>query len=410
VSLLWHGYHALAPVLGALAPYAGALLGDAERALYPERLGRVVVPGGSHAWVHAASLGETLGVAPLVRALRDRHPAARIWCTSTTRTGRERLGQAGLPVSLAPLDTPQAVRRFLAGVRPSCVLLLETELWPHWLGAARRDGVPVAVVSARLSPRSVARYARLGAPLRAAVAGLAAVLAQGEGDAERFLALGARAAAVEVTGNLKDDGLPAAAADRTAARRAMGMDGARPLLVLGSLRPGEALRLARGWRSLPEGVRTHWQVVAVPRHPAARAGLQEEVVAAGVADGPGSWHWEDRTGVLAGWYSAADAAFVGGSLEPFGGHNPLEPAACAAAVVMGPYDAHQRDAVARLERAGALERLDPEAVGAGLLRVLGDPRHRQALAEAARGVAAAARGAAARTVAALVRRGLWESA
>ncbi len=410
---LWGSYRLVAPVMGALAPAAGLFTSPRERELWRERLGRVSRPGGCDAWLHAASLGEALAALPLARELVRVAPDARLQLTATTRTGRERLRGAGHDAVLAPLDTPQAARRFLAGVRPRSLFLLESELWPHWLLAARRERLPVAVVSARLSERSVLRYARLGPSLRGLVSGLAGVLCQTEEDQQRWLALGSRAERTHVVGNLKSDGLPEPAADRGAERARLGADGSRPLLVLGNLRPGEARPVSRAWRALPVGLRARWQVVAVPRHARALAQLQAEAIAAGlgamtVTAASDTWCWDERPGVLAAWYRAADVVFVGGSLAPYGGHNPMEAAACGAAVVMGTHDASQRGGVRALERAGAIWRVaDGAALTRALEALLGHEDLRASRGIAALRVAAAERGAAARAVERLRELGLW---
>jgi 3-deoxy-D-manno-octulosonic-acid transferase len=359
-------------------------------------------------------MGEATAVAPFVRELQALAPRARLLLTATTQGGRERLASLGPPAAMAPLDSPQAAAGFLRGVAPRRCFLLETELWPHWLLGARAAGVPVAVVSARLSETSVGRYARLGPGFRALVSGLAAVLCQGGEDLERWRRLGARAEVSSVTGNLKDDGLPGAAADRGEARAAAGLEPDRPLLVLGSVRPGEVRVLARAWSRLPAALREAWQVVAVPRHPRASEELRAEADRAGqplaeaAGGGRGAWRWDDRLGVLKGYYAAADVAFVGGSVTPFGGHNPLEPAACGAAVLMGPHHASQRDVVRALEAAGALRVAGSEQELAGALeRWLGDAPARAAAGKAGLEVAAGRRGAARRTVARLAELGLW---
>ncbi len=413
MSLLWGAYRLMAPALGAVAPAAGVFTSPHERALWNERLGRVTLEGGCHAWVHAASLGEAAAVTPFLRELSAAQPGARFWLTATTRTGRERLAKTGLPVSLAPIDSPQATRRFLEGVQPERVFLIETELWPHWLMRARALGVPVAVVSARLSERSVRRYRRLGPGLRSLVRGLAAVLCQGDDDERRWREVGADPARTRVVGNLKSDGLPRPAADRAMERAVLGLDPERPLLVLGSLRPGEPRALARAWARLPDSLRERWQVVAVPRHPRASDELRQEVAEAGVQAaaglvGPGGWLWDDRTGVLVDWYRAAEVAFVGGSLVPLGGHNPLEPAACGAAVLMGPNHASQRDYVHALAAArGIVIAGAGEPLREALRELLADDGERARCGRAALEVARAEMGAAARAVRALEAGRLW---
>jgi 3-deoxy-D-manno-octulosonic-acid transferase len=400
-------------VLGSLAPAAGVFTSPAERVLWRERMGRLVRPGGCDAWVHSASLGEAVAASALVRELRRLEPEARLQLTATTRGGRERLSALGLPAALAPLDTPQAVARFFHGVRPERLFLIETELWPHWLMRAARERMPVAVVSARLSERSVRHYRGLGSGMRNLVADLAGVLCQSEDDQQRWLSIGARPERTTVVGNLKSDGLPMPATDRAAERERLGLDRDRPLFVLGNVRPGEVRLLVRAWREQAVELRRRWQVVAVPRHPRALRQLQAEAIAAGLtamnaASPTDAWRWDARLGVLSDWYRAADLAFVGGSLAPYGGHNPLEPAACGAAVMMGPHDASQREAVRALDRAGGIWRVpDARALSGALEALLGHDELRASRAAAALRVAASERGSAARAVQRLRELSLW---
>jgi 3-deoxy-D-manno-octulosonic-acid transferase len=293
---------------------------------------------------------------------------------------------------------------------------VETELWPHWLMQARASRVPVAIVSARLSEKSVKSYQRLGGGLRDLVAGLSAVLCQGTEDRRRWLAIGAEPDRTVVVGNLKADALPSPAASRQTARAALGLVPQRPLLVLGSVRPGEVRVAARAWTALPEALRSQWQVVAVPRHPRANRDLLEEAAGAGIRlarfgrdpDAPDRWRWDDRIGVLNDYYAAADVAFVGGSLMPFGGHNPLEPAACGAAVITGLHHASQADAVGALLMGSAVRVVeDREGLTEALAILLGDPEARDSQSAAGMRVVAALRGAARRAVQELAARRLW---
>jgi 3-deoxy-D-manno-octulosonic-acid transferase len=417
MSLAWAAYRAVAPVLAAAAPAARLFASAGERTLWEERLGRVAAAGPVDAWVHASSLGEALAVAPLLRALRTVQTDARFHLTATTIAGRARLAELGQPHSLAPLDAPQTVTRFLASVRPRRLFLIETELWPHWLLCARSAGIPVGVLSARLSARSLGRYARLGAGFRGLVAGLGGVLCQSRADQARWLSLGATAAHTTVVGNLKDDALPGPAADREAARAGLGLDPRRPLLVLGSLRPGEVRLLAQAWGRLPAALRASWQVVAVPRHPRASAELRAEAAQAGqalvgdVTPAGGAWRWDSRLGVLAGYYAVADVAVVGGSFAPLGGHNPLEPAACGAPVLVGPRHWAQADAVEALVAAGG-GRVVENAPGltAALVTWLGDDAARAKAGAAAQATVRDRCGAADRAVARLAAWQLWPAA
>jgi 3-deoxy-D-manno-octulosonic-acid transferase len=408
------GYRAIAPLAGAAAPLVRALLPDGEQALWSERLGEVAATDPVDAWIHAASMGEALAVSGLIRELRAHAPAARFRLTATTRTGRERLGALGEPSALAPLDTPQAIERFLIRTRPRRAILIETELWPHWLMAARATALPVAVLSARLSARSLERYRWLGRSFSALVAGLGAVLCQSEADRDRWLALGAPVARTAAIGNLKNDGLPTPVADRAQARAALGLDPARPLLAFGNVRPGEGSTFAGAWQSQPASVRERWQVVAVPRHAHAAPSVRREIESAGVTLGhdatapSGAWRWDERAGVLGAYYGAAEVAVVGGTFGPYGGHNPLEPAACGAAVVAGRHLESQRPAAETLTAADALEIVPDDRVLASRLRVLlENDALRARRAAAALGAADAARGATRRAVTRLVEWGWW---
>ena len=413
MSLAWKAYRMVAPAIGAIAPHARVFVKSSERPLWGERMGENALPAGWDAWIHASSMGEATAAGPLTRELLARAGGARLTLTASTLTGRDRLAKLGFPVALAPLDSPQIVAQFFSRVRPARLIVIETEIWPHWLMASRSAGTPVAFVSARLSEKSVTGYRRLGADLRDLVAGAAAVLCQTEKDAERWRRVGSSKERTHVTGNLKFDALSAPVKDRSAARAALGLDPDRPALTLGSLRPGEARLLARAWRELPREARERWQVVAVPRHARAGAELRSEAdhegvkATAGGVPHAGEWRWDARPGVLDAYYGASEVAFVGGSLVPLGGHNPLEPAARAAAVLMGSDGSHQLGAVERLREHRGIVIVDGARLPSELGRVLGDDQARADLGAGALRAVDSLRGAAARTVRALETHGLW---
>jgi len=418
VSLLWGLYRLLAPGAGAVLPAVRVFVPAAERTRWEERLGRSAPAGPVDAWIHAASMGEAVAAGALLRGLTAAAPAARFALSATTRAGRERLAGLGPGATMAPLDAPQCVGRFFARVAPRRLFVVETELWPHWLLHARAAGVPVVVTSARLSERSVRGYRCLGPPLRDLVGGLAGVLCQTEADRGRWLALGARPEWCTVTGNLKDDGLRVARRDRVAARRSLGLEPEKPLLVLGSVRPGEVAALAAAWQALAEPLRERWQVAALPRHPRAATALRAEARAAAqplsAAEGApaaGAWRWDERLGVLNEYYAAADVAFVGGSLGPYGGHNPLEPAACGAALLMGPHHEAQADVVRALRSGGGLRVVAAgQELARALENLLGDEAVRAEAGRAALATAKERQGAVARTIDWLAGRGLWPAA
>jgi 3-deoxy-D-manno-octulosonic-acid transferase len=375
-------------------------------------------------WIHAVSVGETRAAQPLVHALAAAYPHARILVTAMTPTGRAtarelyakplgtRFAQAYLPY-----DYAGAPRRFLRAWRPSIGLLMETELWPNLMAAAEREGVPVALVNARLSARSLARGERTRALVGPAARRLAAVLAQTRGDAERIARLGRQADAV--TGNLKFDNSPkdALLALGRGWRERIG----RPVLVAASTRDGEEALLWEAWRRAagggPRGVAPSSRplLAIVPRHPQRFDEVARDAAAAGfpiarraALDDP-DFDWSrvellvgDSMGEMDAWYALAGCAVIGGSLKPFGSQNLIEACAVGCPVVVGPSTFNFAEAAAQAVEAGAATRVtDADAAIAEGLRLLGAPQAARAMGEAGARFAATHRGATRRTLDAL---------
>ncbi len=314
-------------------------------------------------WVHAVSVGETRAAQPLIEDLALRHPDARFVLTHTTPTGRaagrdlvraypDRVQQRYLPY-----DLPSAVRRFLGQVRPSLGVLMETEVWPNLLRAARLRGVPVVLANARLSQRSLAKALRFADLMRAAAAGIGAVGAQSSADATRLSQL--YAGPITVTGNLKFDQRPdpqmlAQGRDlRSQLQARFGPDsGERPIWLFASTREGEErlLLAALQQRDRASAETAAPLLLFVPRHP------QRFDDVADLLRGTGAtvvrraqWAMPTQTGpatpVLLGdsmgemalYYAMADVALIGGSLLPLGGQNLIEACACGCPVVLGPH-------------------------------------------------------------------------
>lgn len=387
------------------------------RANWAERLGFF---GGDaqprRIWVHAVSLGETRAAAPLVAALREACPGRPILLTHGTATGRAAgaaLLQPGDAQAWLPLDTPGAVRRFLRRHRPAVGVLMETEVWPNLLHAARAAGVPMVLANARLSPRSLAKGERLRSLMAPAVGVFDAVLAQTADDAARLAAIGARPGALEVCGNLKFDMTPDAAllARGRAWRDAPGAGG-RPLVLAASTREGEEGPLLADWRAKAPAAGPAPRLLLVPRHPqrfdevaalVAREGFTlarrsnwpdgrppPEAAAAEVWLG-------DSVGEMALYYAAAEAALLGGSFAPLGGQNLIEAAACGCPLWMGPHTFNFAEAADEALAAGAAERAAGfDAAVHGACALAADPPRRAAMAARALAFAAAHRGAARR--------------
>jgi len=327
-------------------------------------------PGGI--WVHAVSVGESIAAAPMIRELMARYPELPITITCMTPTGSERIKAlfggseyAGrVQHCYLPYDLPWAAARFLDRVQPKLAVVMETELWPNHIHQCARRGIPVALANARLSERSArgyARFARLTAPM---LAELSLIAVQTEAEAERFRRLGARPECVEVTGSIKFDlSIDPALLDRAAALREQWRAEERPIWIAASTHAGEDEILLDAHRQLLNA-RPEALLILVPRHPERFGAVYElcrkqgfVTVRRSLGESP-----EAATQVLLGdtmgellfLYALADAAFVGGSLVPTGGHNLLEPAALGKPVLTGPHLFNFLDIAAQLRDAGAL--------------------------------------------------------
>ena len=375
---------------------------------FSERFGFGARPAPHGIWLHAVSVGEVQACAPLVGALRRRHPQLPLTVTTFTPTGAARaralVGHLA-SVRYVPYDLPGAVRRFLRRVEPQLAVIFETELWPNLYRECRRRRVPLVLASARISERSLGRYRHLGALFRDAVSGAALVAAQGEGDAARFRALGASADNTHVTGNLKFDfELPEGLAERGRQLR-LAMGRGRPVWVAGSTREGEEAAVLEAQRRV---LATHpgALVVIAPRHPARCAEVAQQLTQAGVrfirrSDGgvpdPGddvSVLLLDTLGELLDFYAAADLAFVGGSLSPVGGHNLLEPAALGLPVLTGPHNFNAPDVAQLLIARGAATVVhNAGELGAAVSGLLADGAERERIGALGRASVEGSRGA-----------------
>jgi 3-deoxy-D-manno-octulosonic-acid transferase len=361
-------------------------------------------PGGDVIWIHAVSLGETRAAAPLLERIAHALPGTTIHLTHMTATGRE-AGHAlyGDSVRQAwlPYDVPFAIDAFLARFRPRAGLLMETEVWPNLVAACRRRDTPLFLVNARLSEKSAAGYARLGALTRPMFASLAGVAAQTADDADRLARVGAQE--VAVTGNLKFDvALPSDSA--ALGRELRGRFGdARPVWVAASTRDGEEALLidALARRPLPAQTLT----VIVPRHPPRFQAVADLLRERGIpyirrsdnrpVPADIAFVLGDSLGELGGYYAAADVAFVGGSLLPLGGQNLIEPIAMGTPTIVGPHTFNFREATDNAVAAGAALRV---ADADELIKLAGelvtDSARRTRMRDAGRAFHAAHRGAA----------------
>jgi 3-deoxy-D-manno-octulosonic-acid transferase len=388
--------------------------------MVPARLREQIAKLGSERpliWVHAVSVGEVLAVSRLVKTLDAALPDYLIVLSTTTRTGqalaRERFGANR--VFYCPLDLPWAVRAWFNVLQPSLFILAETEFWPNLLSGCFRRNIPVAVVNARISDRSWPRYRRLRWLWRPILSRLSRVLAQSQTDAERLKAIGCLPECVSVAGNLKFDVRTAEEADAT--RQLKKSSAGLRLIVAGSTLDGEEAALLQAW---PRLLQADPQLVLVlaPRHPERFAAVDALLEKSGVAWvkrsdwrsapvdslkplNPGQIVLLDTIGELASIYSLASVAFVGGSLVPAGGHNPLEPAQFGIPIVIGPHFANFRAITEELLAHQALRIAAKEDLSATLIDLLQDPQAAKAMGARARQVFEQQAGATGRCMIAL---------
>jgi 3-deoxy-D-manno-octulosonic-acid transferase len=372
-----------------------------------ERLGRLPArlrqpsPGARpRVWLHAVSVGEVLAVSRLVKTLDAALPGYSIVISTTTRTGqalaRERFGAER--VFYCPLDLPWAVRAYLNALRPRLLILAETEFWPNLLRGCARRGIPVAVVNARISDRSWPRYRHLRGLWRPFLRPLRRVLAQSETDAARLKAIGCQPERVTVAGNLKFD--VRAVEESEATRLLKALAAHLRLVVAGSTLEGEEAALLEVW---PRLLAADPQLILVlaPRHPERFGAVAALVEKSGLpwvrrsdwrseAENslqplrPGQIVLLDTIGELASVYSLAAVAFVGGSLIPAGGHNPLEPAQFGVPIVMGPHYFNFRAITDDLLAHQALRIAAANQLEPALTCLLKDPAAASAMGERAR--------------------------
>jgi 3-deoxy-D-manno-octulosonic-acid transferase len=306
-------------------------------------------------------------------------------------------------VRFLPYDTPGAVARFMDRIQPRLAVIMETELWPNLYRQCERRGVPMVLASARLSAKSVARYRRLGSLARGIFSATSLIAAQTPVDAERFVAIGAPRDRTCVAGNIKFDlDIGPGVMDAGRALRSF-FGSSRPVWIAGSTHAGEEVLVLAAHAELPSDV----LLLLVPRHP-------ERFDAVAQLLSQGGWKFArrsggarpgaevrvvlvDSVGQLAALYAAADAAFVGGSLVPIGGHNLLEPAALGVPVLTGPFTANGREiAQLLLSQGAALQVADARELAAALRRLLFDPAERQRMGDSGRQIVESNRGSVAR--------------
>ena len=408
-------YSALLYVVAPLAYLATALRGlrdPSYRDRLSERLGFTQLRFAARPiWIHAVSVGEVQAAAALVRALRSRYPQHPVLVTTATPTGGQRVrALCGDSVRHAylPYDLPGAVRRFLDRTTPVLAIIMEREIWPNLYRACFARKIPILLASARISARSGQRHLRFAGLFREALACNVTIAAQTAADAERFRALGIAPTALHVTGNIKFD-LEIPEDVRRAGSHIRAEFAHRPVWIAGSTHEREE-DIVLDAHERVRAARNDALLVLVPRHPnrfdAVKAWLRarnvrfvirsaREAVAADT-----SVLLVDTLGELLSFYSAANVAFVGGSLVPVGGHNLLEPAALNRPIIVGPHTFNAADIAENFLASGAAVQVESATqLGDAVLDLLTNAARRDQMIARAHELLQANQGALARLLA-----------
>lgn len=357
-----------------LVPYylfRGLRYGKTRRGIR-ERLGayaqdfRQLLQGRRVIWIHAVSVGETRAAIPLLKALRARYPDAFLILSNVTETGRA----IATDVSeidayiFFPFDLSWVVRKTLKIIRPSIIILVETEIWPNFVCEARRQNIPLILVNGRISDRSFPRYRMAGRLLEPVLDSISDYCMQSEQDSRRIRHLGAAEGRVRVTGNLKFDMQPPAIndADLESLKSELKLPINACVWVAGSTHDGEEIQLVDVYQKLRK-ICPDLLLVLVPRHPERCRQVYDELTKAGLivtlrstlatmnrALQPGEVMVVDTLGEMLKLYALSNLVFVGGSLVPVGGHNVLEASLMKKPVLFGPYMQNFKE-IARLLRA-----------------------------------------------------------
>jgi 3-deoxy-D-manno-octulosonic-acid transferase len=360
-------------------------------------------------WIHAVSVGEVQAAVPLIREIARRFPSHKLLVTTVTPTGAARVEALfgdTVTHSYIPFEMPVAVDRFFAAVNPELALVMETEIWPNLFRACGVRDIPLILVSARISPRSVGGYRRFLPLFRETLSHGIIIAAQSEADAQRFRSLGASPIRTWVTGSIKFDiELPAGLAENGLQFRSQ-MFGSRPVWIAASTHDKEEQLVLAAHRR----VREHFPdalLALVPRHPERFSEVRALVAKSGFScvartDGQAcnaatEVFLGDTMGELPLFYAASDVAFVGGSLVKVGGHNLLEPAALGLPVVSGPHVFNAQEIADMFSELGACRIVNTDRELADtVIELLGDEVLARELGERGREILQQNRGALAR--------------
>ncbi|KLV05699.1 3-deoxy-D-manno-octulosonic acid transferase [Photobacterium ganghwense] len=370
------------------------------------------VRGQRPIWVHAVSVGESIAAIPVIKALKAAYPDTPIVVTTTTSTGAQQVEKLGDLVEhrYMPIDFAWCVRGFLRAVRPSAMLIMETELWPNTLATVHSAGIPVIVMNARLSARSATRYQRFQPVFKLIARHLDHILCLHQDDADRFARLGIAASRLTVTGSVKFDIHIDESIRKQAQQLRTVLGSARPVWVAASTHKGEDEQVLEAFAAVrhqhPDSL-----LILVPRHPERFDQVEQLCLAQSLrcvrrtgdqAVTPETQvYLADTMGEMLLFLGAADITFMGGSLigDRVGGHNMLEPAAMGKPTLTGPSFYNFADITQQLRDAGALEVCqDARDLGERLSVLLAAPEQRQCMSQAALNVVRQNQGAVNKTL------------
>ncbi len=371
-------------------------------------------------WLHAVSVGEVMAVEPFIREWLVSVPEYDLLLTTVTPTGQriaKKIAGERIHVCYFPFDLTPVVKRFLDLFKPVCVLLVETEIWPNLLTEAKARNIPVGVINARLSERSFKRYRIFPWLFKPLWEKLDFVLAQSEGDAGRFKRLGIAEESVRDMGNMKFDQAEWSqenAVEIAGLRQAWGYAAGDLVWIAGSTHPGEEEALMAIFKTLRERFPT-LKMIFAPRHIERSKGLLRQLekygfsmaLSVGRKEGSGSGGQRsapqvqilDQLGVLKNLYGIADLVFMGGSLIPHGGQNPIEPARFSKAIIHGPHVFNFNQIYHQLDcDGGALRISAPDELSSAAAELLASEGRRHEMGQMAFQIVNRLRGASKRQV------------
>jgi 3-deoxy-D-manno-octulosonic-acid transferase len=354
-------------------------------------------------------VGEAEALFPLVRQIQTQHPQLRLLITTTTPTGSARVKavmQESVDHVYLPYDIPGAVCRFIKCFKPKAAVIVETEIWPNLFATCSKNGIPLYIINARLSEKSARGYQKIPSLMHPTLAGVKLIATQTQDDAKRFIAIGGDKEKVATTGNIKFDlEIP----EQTLARgRQLKKElfGSRFVWLIASTHKGEEALFLEIYKTIKQTI-PELLMVIVPRHPerflevkklCEQTQLAVVMRSAGEAcDQHADVYLADTMGELKMLYAAADAAFVGGSMVPVGGHNILEASAVGVPVMFGPYMSNFKEiAQGVLKQDAAIQCQNSDEIINTICTLYAEPVHRAALTEKGRAFVRQNQGAIAR--------------